>query len=147
MLHGRLSIEYCNQQEIEVGDKVRVVHNGVRIPEEPSSENTSEPRVITGIGNMVSVKGWNYLVEAYAHVLKDYPNVELNIVGKVFPGYFFELYSVAEKCGVVDKVRFHTEIANIEKVYMESDIIVCSSLMETFPMVVLEAICGGKLLS
>ena len=55
-----------------------------------------------------------------------------------------DLYGIAEACGVADKVKFLTETANIEKVYLESDIIVCSSLIETFPMVVLEAMSYAK---
>ena len=137
-------VEYCAQHEIEAGDKVQAIHNGVTIPDATTPGGTPEKFAITGIGNMVSVKGWNYLIEAYAEILKDHPNVELTIVGKVFPGYFFDLYGIAEACGVADKVKFLTETANIEKVYLESDIIVCSSLIETFPMVVLEAMSYAK---
>jgi glycosyltransferase involved in cell wall biosynthesis len=137
-------IEYCTGRGIDATDKVRAIHNGLTLPDVSTSPESPERFVITGIGNMVSVKGWNYLIEAYAGLLKDYPNTELNIVGQVFPGYFFDLYDVAEARGVADRVKFLTETPDIARVYRESDIIVCSSLMETFPMVVLEAMSYAK---
>jgi glycosyltransferase involved in cell wall biosynthesis len=137
-------VAYCDQRQIAVAEKAMTIHNGVVLPPSAPIEKTPGKRVITGIGNMVAVKGWKYLVEAFADLCPAHPDLELQIVGKVYPGYFLDIYKPAEARGVADKVKFLTETTDIDAVYRRSDIIVCSSLMETFPMVVLEAMSYAK---
>jgi glycosyltransferase involved in cell wall biosynthesis len=137
-------IDYCIQHNVDIGNKMRIIHNGIRIPEAAQPLDRNQNFTITAIGNMVRLKGLRYLIEAFAELAKDYPDVKLQIVGKVFPAHFLELYKLAEESGVKDRVNFRTETSEIEDVYLKSHVIVCASVIETFPMVVLEALSYGK---
>ncbi len=131
-------VEYCSERKIDSGEKIRVIHNGVEA-RSASRTHASPARSITAIGNIIRQKGIEYLIEAFADLAKEHPETTLNIIGKVFPGDFIYFYNLVEKLEVGGTVRFHTEVADIDKVYAESDIFVCPSLVESLPMVLLEA--------
>jgi len=137
-------IEYFRQRNIHIENKVQVIYNGVGVSSAEPSYSLPSKFIIAGIGNMVELKGFDYLIKAYAELKKDYPGAELNIVGKVFPDYFMYLYGLAQKLEIGNSVRFLTETSEIGKIYLNSHIIVCSSVIENLPTVVLEAMAHGR---
>ena len=145
---ARLVKSYCLVEE----EKVCVIPNGID-PEafdkigydgtEVLSEYSLErDNYILFIGRLTSLKGVQYLIEAFRRIKKDYPGVKLAIVGT--GDFEYDLKNLAN--GVSDVV-FTGNIAplKIRKLLYENSLaVVVPSLSEGMPMVVLEAMTSRK---
>jgi len=97
------------------------------------------------VGECSRVKGLVYLVEAMARL----PEAEarLDIAGghSQEPAYYQYLLQLVDKYRLHDRVRFHGFVGReeLERLYMQSDILMVPSLLEGYGMVVAEAYCYG----
>jgi glycogen(starch) synthase len=97
------------------------------------------------IGRLVTVKGADKLVRAMPHLLKDFPNTKLLILG--IGDMENELRSTADGLGIHDRVIFRTEFVSEEERiqhYAAADIVVLPSLYEPFGIVCTEAMSMEK---
>jgi len=90
----------------------------------------------------VPLKGLIYLIEAYADLLKEFPDLELHVVGKLREGHTSK---VLDRLGIRDKVVFRSGLTNQEivEMYAESTIAVCPSVYEGFGFPAGEAMASG----
>lgn len=90
----------------------------------------------------VALKGLVYLIEAYASLLPQFPDLELVVVGNLREG---PAASLLRKLGIEDRVKFFSGIGSAEicRLYAETTIAVCPSLYEGFGFPAGEAMASG----
>lgn len=121
-----------------------VINNGIDTQEfKPSNKNTKDGEIVIGtVGRMSAEKGYGYLLEAFAEVVKVHSKARLLFVGD---GALKEsLKSQVSSLNMEDKVDFAGFQSDVKPFYEKMDIFVSSSLIEHFPMAVLEAMACGK---
>ncbi len=102
------------------------------------------------------IKGFHYLLEAFADVVKNYPDATLTVTGRTFlPQDFkgklrcssYEAYmaSLARKYRICDKIQFLGDLSaeDMKKAYLDANVFVLSSTMENSPNVLGEAMLLG----
>lgn len=158
-----ITVSYAMKDELEKlgfpSHKIRVCWNGVDPakynPNRISKKEKFELRKGYGIadhenmlffvGRLVTVKGVDKLVDAMPHILNDFPNTKLVILG--IGDMEWDLKSKAENLGIQDKVIFRTEFVSEEeriKHYAAADCIVFPSLYEPFGIVCTESMSMAK---
>lgn len=130
--------------------KYTIINNGVGSIEIASSFAYGEtPRndrlssiTIGTVGRLSEEKGHKYLIEAFAKLSKEYPIARLLIVGE--GTLHNELKNLTIKLNIADKVTFTGYQNDVSPYYDSMDIYVSSSLIEHFPVSILEAMAAGK---
>jgi len=124
-------------------DKVLVIHNGtdtnVFVPSEKEKNNNQ----ILWIGRFTPGKGVEYLIDAFDILIKEYPNLELLMIGK---GYLKE--SIEQKIRDLDLgknviIKEFVPNSELPGIYQSSDVFVLPSLNEGVPRTILEAMSCG----
>lgn len=122
---------------------VQTVYNGVdtglfvRKPREDGAF-----RVI-GVGNLIEIKGFSYLLEAFALLHRELPDSRLDILGD--GALRKSLVALAEQLGISDAVTFHGKVPydRVAEEMAQSDLFVLPSFYEALGCVYLEAMgCG-----
>ena len=104
-------------------------------------------QLITTASADVPLKGLIYLIRAYDLLLKDFPELELIVIGKLRDG---PTSKELNKRGIKNKVKFVSDLTSnqIAKLYAESTIAVSPSVYEGFGFPAGEAMsCGIPLVS
>ncbi len=128
--------------------KYEVINNGVDIKEVFVNSQTRQPAnsptklTIGTVGRLSKEKGHKYLIEAFAKLAKDYSNIRLLIVGD--GDLRKDLETLSNSLGINGKVTFSGFQEDVEKYYSLMDIYASPSLLEHFPLAVLEAMSFGK---
>ncbi len=133
--------------------RFRVIPHGVDLAEIQKSLNvdrfdlrnklflSNTDKILITIGKLEEVKGYNFLIEAFAQVRSRIPNLYLLILGD---GTQKEnLISLAKKMNVSDSIKFLGFQKNVYDFLAIADIYILSSLSEGMPMVLLEAMATG----
>ncbi len=113
------------------------------MPEIPRKPN----RLMATASADVALKGLVYLVQAYGKLLRDFPDLELTVVGKLRAGPTERLL---DKLGIKSKVRFVSGVTDeeIRRLYAETTVAVSPSLYEGFGFPAGEAMaCGVPLVA
>ena len=125
--------------------RVRVIYNGIPLPERASNRTVVEAEGRTPqlavIGRLVPAKGHRYLFEAFVEVVRRYPEASLHVVG-IGP-LEAELKRLADRLGIAGHVRFHGVRRDILRFLEALDILVVPSILEPFGIVCLEAMAAG----
>lgn len=133
--------------------KYEVICNGVNTNGMPSDSVTqlqvkSELGIRDGdlmigtVGRLSKEKGHKYLIEAFIKLSQEYPNICLLIVGD--GELRKELERLSETLGIKEKVTFTGYQEDVAKYYSSMDIYVSPSLVEHFPMSILEAMSFSR---
>jgi glycosyltransferase involved in cell wall biosynthesis len=119
-------------------DKLKVVYEGVQIPELPTSEMRREARERWGVsseqpllgcvGVLSPDKGHEFVIRALAQLRDEFPGVRLLLAGDGPRRAGLE--ELARTLGVFDSVIFAGFVKDIEAVYAALDIFVLPSLFE-----------------
>jgi glycosyltransferase involved in cell wall biosynthesis len=136
---------------IAAGQVVRV-YNGIELsqyhPDAQYGELRSEWEIsqevplIGAIGRMVWQKGFNYFIEAIPEIVRHMPDARFLLVGD---GPLREsLAALSKELGVRDNVIFTGFRSDIKEILSAIDILVIPSLLEGFPMIILEAMAMAK---
>ncbi|MFP4846845.1 glycosyltransferase family 4 protein [Winogradskyella sp. PE311] len=121
--------------------------NNIEVIGNPTTIDTKGQRAILkektvlAVGRHDPVKGFDMLLLAWAKVLDKNPDWTLNIVGKKTHG--IDLKKIAKDLGILNKVIFKEYTNDVSKLYLESSILVCSSILEGLPLVIIEAMSFG----
>ncbi|MGK2873394.1 MAG: glycosyltransferase family 4 protein [Alphaproteobacteria bacterium] len=114
----------------------------------PMPEIARKPnRLMATASADVALKGLVYLVRAYGKLLKEFPDLELVVVGKLRAGPTERLL---DKLGIKSKVRFVSGVTDdeIRRLYAETTVAVSPSLYEGFGFPAGEAMaCGVPLVA
>jgi len=158
-----ITVSYAMRDELEkLGfpyDKIRVCWNGVD-PDKYDPNNVSDEEkkglrhrygiadhenMLFFVGRLVTVKGIDNLVKAMPHVLQDFPNTKLVVLG--VGDMEWDLKAMAENLGIKDKVIFRTEfVSEPERIlhYAASDCVILPSIYEPFGIVCTESMSMAK---
>ncbi|MFZ2631961.1 MAG: glycosyltransferase [Desulfosalsimonadaceae bacterium] len=125
--------------------KVAVVPNGVDTKVfKPGDPNADMDRYVLFVGRLVEQKGVDFLLRAFVHVLKRFPNIELKIVGT---GPCESAYKRLADCLLIgDRVRFVGWKVGLElsQLYQSASVVAVPSIYEPFGMTALEAMACAR---
>jgi len=112
-----------------------------------SVDNDWDEKIIVGsVANINPVKGFDVLIRSASRVLHSYDNVKFIVVGPVFKNqekYYRYLQDML--CGLgIDVFEFVGGVDDIRGILSHIDIYVCSSVSETGPMTLFEAMSMEK---
>jgi L-malate glycosyltransferase len=101
----------------------------------------SESRIIGTVGRLDELKGFSYLIEAFAVIRARIKNAVLVIVG----GGMLEeqLKELAKKCGISSSVLFLGEQSNVSEILVWMDVYVQPSLCEGMSNAMMEAMAAA----
>lgn len=133
-------------------DKIHIVINGINTKDYMHSETTrmntrqsfainNNNILIGAIGNLYTVKGHIYLIEAAGIVCKNYPEVKFIIAGR--GEQQSRLEEKINELGLHDNVNLLGFREDIPEILNALDIYVMSSLSEGTPLSILEAMASG----
>jgi len=132
--------------------KVTTIHNAIDtssldLSSSPLSfkkkyDLNSKDRLVGTVGRISKEKGQKYLLEAAKIVNQNFPDVKFLIVGE--GAIKIELERYAKELGITDNVIFAGFYKNLSEVLAAMDLFVLPSLMESLPLVLLEAMAAGK---
>ncbi len=102
----------------------------------------SDSPLIGVVGNVNRLKGHTYFIEAAGRILREVPNARFAIIGRRIdsnPGCWQELQGLTNRLGLSRNVIFTDYLEDIPAVLRALDVFVLSSVFESCPNVVLEA--------
>ncbi len=100
---------------------------------------------IIAVGYIVPEKGFHFLVEALADVVREYPEIRLYIVGGVMQeGYAKYLQNLARGLGIEEHIIYTGWRRDVLTILACADIFVLPSLSEGVPRSIVEAMGLGK---
>ena len=121
--------------------------NEVFIPNLYTFEHTETPTSSLETKNVLIVgrvddiiKGAEFGIKAFAESLKQVPDAILNIVSTSYPQ---TIVNLIDQLNIKSNVNFLGFSQNISQIYLNTSILIVSSLSESFPMVMNEAKAHG----
>jgi len=137
--------------------RTTVIHNGIDTNRFKAGHSGSVVRdelgipkdhiVVGHVGRLTSWKGQHYLIEAFARLAGNYPNVTLLLVGApVFADDAYEqrLRDMAAGSGFQDRIKFRIDQRELERVLEAMDIFAFTSVeKDTSPLSLLSAMSSG----
>ena len=138
-LHNIVTVSETSRQDIarDFGIQpagISLVYNGIDTGEfRPLPDVERNPRRLMATASAdAPLKGLRYLLRSYARLLKDYPDLELLVVGKPRPGGDTE--RLLRRLQLEDRVQFVSAISTEQMVryYAEASIAVVPSVYEGF---------------
>ena len=134
--------------KIDISKTRKVLHGIDHLTFRPIEKIKRKPnQLITTASADVPLKGLIYLIRAYDLLLKDFPELELVVIGKLREG---PTSKELDKKGIKEKVKFVSDLTSdeIAQLYAESTIAVSPSVYEGFGFPAGEAMsCGIPLVS
>lgn len=132
-------------------EKIRIIHNTIdtrrfafnkKIRQQMRESLQIQGRFVIGhVGRLERVKNQQFLIDIFAEIHKKIEDAVLLVVGD---GSLREsLVKQAESLGISDFVIFVGKKVETELYYQAMDIFMLPSLLEGFPIVLLEAQCSG----
>lgn len=124
------------------GMTARVVHYGIRLPDEAGRVPTRDGAIVLGVASrLVPVKGLTYLLRALALLRRELPHVRVEVAGSGTGAE--QLQHEAGVLGLRDAVAFVGWQRDIWPWLARWDVFVQPSLDEGFGMAALEAMAAG----
>jgi glycosyltransferase involved in cell wall biosynthesis len=153
--------EYTSQQLLSLGvdrERLRIVPHVSR--PEVFADRTGEPGnllrdagvtgnpLILGVGQLIERKGWEYTVRCLPAIITHFPEAKLLIVGPsqpAEPAFRQRLMQSATELGVIDHLQILQDNTPefILDAYRSATILTHPSFVESFGMVLLEAMTAG----
>ena len=135
-------------------ERVRTIYTGVD-PDRFSPEYDGTPvrkqlgipteaPVIGCLANVLEIKGYDILLEAFADVVKVYPTAHLLIVGRDSSAYGAEMHALANRLGVAERTHFVGFQADVRQYIAAMNLVVLPSRSEALGLALLEAMAMGK---
>lgn len=151
-----LLAQFSNSPALQ--NKIRIIHNGIDTRQfaqfslqdkQCAKENFGiSPNVIVigQVGRLIPLKGQVVLLQAFAQLTKDFPNIHLLFVGAPLFGsqdYEQELRSQTAQLGLTERTHFAGFIPDVRQGLAAIDIFVHASIETDSPVSVLEAMSCG----
>ena len=130
-------------------DQYQVIHNGIdtdnfrmSIPELELPTPLAGRRLIGVIGSLTEEKGYDFLLESFPPLLREFPDLHLVVLGD---GYLRgTLQDLAVARGVGDHVLFTGNVEDVRPWLKQFELVVIPSRREGLPTVLLEAMALGR---
>jgi glycosyltransferase involved in cell wall biosynthesis len=105
----------------------------------------NQDKIVIGmVASFRPIKGQQYLVEAVAILVKEFPNIQVVIVGYNDTEYFNKVYGRIEELSLKEYFIFTGIREDIPDLLMLFDIFVLSSVNEGFSNAIIEAMAASK---
>lgn len=118
---------------------IKTIYNGVDVELFREKRPSNEIFRVIGVGNLIEIKGFVYLLEAFSQFHNKYPHTCLDIVGDGILRNSLE--EKARELGIEGVVTFHGKVPydRVAELMQESDLFVLPSFYEALGCVYLEA--------
>ncbi len=140
--------DFCRSQVMlfsrtEHWQKMHVVHCGVDPTLFQARRHQNPARQVLFIGRLVAVKGLPFLIEAWARIARQFPEVVLKVVGDGPDRQCLERRTV--QLGLADRVVItgNQSQEQVRAHLRESDLFVMASFAEGVPVVAMESLAAG----
>lgn len=123
---------------------ISTIYDGVDVQKEIiKKQKTSDVTVIGCVSRLTKEKGQQVLIKSVAQVVKEYPHVQLHIIGRGPDEDYFR--KLAKSLGIENNVQFKGFVENVMDEYKTMDIFVFPTLwdLEGFGLVAAEALSFG----
>jgi vancomycin resistance protein YoaR len=122
-------------------DRIMVIPNGVSDQEFDMTPGVERDTPFVSVGRLDEQKGYTYLLEAAAVLMKSEPGFRLRIVGD---GPLRQsLEEQAASLGLGETVRFEGQSTEVRRHLQRAHVFVLSSLWEGLPYTIIEAMASG----
>jgi len=145
--------EYAVSHERVKEKKVKVILNGIELPNKATSEKSrrmdilnelglnTDNKLILSVGRLTRQKGQSYLVDAIPYVVEKFPSATFVFAGD---GYLLsDLEKKSKKLKIESNLHFIGLRTDIADLLIAADIFVLPSLSEGLPISLLEAMSVG----
>ena len=126
---------------------VQTIYNGLNLA---NWTTTSRPAkalgemLVTSVGNIRRVKGYDILVKAAASIVENFSGVSFSIAGDVLePDYFAELQGMIREFNLSDRFSFAGGVTDLQQHLRAADIFVLPSRSEGFSNAIVEAMAAS----
>ncbi len=121
--------------------KIKVIPNPIRLPNKENRLLNNKPLLnndpfMVAAGRLIPIKGFDILINAFAQIKKETPNLKLVLLGDGLEKQ--NLKQLAQQLNIEKDVIFAGFIENIYDYFSQAKLCVVSSLMEGFPNVLLQ---------
>lgn len=151
-MYGKQDLIICQTQEMKdslvkslgyfPAKRVEVIPNPVNINYiQESINDVNKKNIIVACGRFMSLKKFDFLIEAFSKINKDYENYKLILIGDGEEKD--NLKALCVNLNICDKVIFTGKIDNPIEWFADAKIGVISSQIEGFPNVLLEMMAAG----
>lgn len=102
-----------------------------------------EKFVFVSVGNLIALKGFDTLIDAFALLFKEFKEIQLKIVGEGEERYALE--QKVEQLGLQNDIIFsgYRTRKELKEIYQSSDVYISASKKESFGVVIIEALSCG----
>lgn len=141
--HATSDMEAENLRDLRMGVPVRIIPNGVDVPEHAEARQKGSVRTALFLGRIYPVKGLPMLIEAWARLRPKH--WRLTIAGPDEAGHRAELEKLVKARNLGDCVSFPGAVAQADKasLFAGADLFVLPSHSESFGMAIGEALAHG----
>jgi len=138
------------EEGVEAG-RIEIIYNGVEIPKKYPQDSQqlrvhlglkSSDILIMHVANLKPVKGHQYLLEAFAQIAAELPDVTLILVGR--DELNGQLQNLAKELNILDKVLFLGQRDDVQILLSLADICVLPSISEGMSNSILEYMAAEK---
>lgn len=131
-------------------ENIEVIYNGVHFSQVKNNsihksidlKIKEQDTVIMHVANLKPVKGHRYLIEAFAGIVKEFPQTKLILIGK--DELNGEIQGMVSSFNIQDKVLFLGKRDDIPQLLNLADICVLTSLSEGMSNAIMEYMAAGK---
>lgn len=148
----RLADELLSRTWLRTGN-VSAIHNGIDIARFGKSVQrdallarfnvSPDAVVILAVGNIRAIKGYDFLIEAFARIAREESRAVLIICGNDIRGEKGLLDALVAKYDLGRRIIFTMFVPEIEQVYAAADIYVLTSVTEGFSLTTVEAMASS----
>jgi glycosyltransferase involved in cell wall biosynthesis len=104
----------------------------------------ADSKVILAVGNIREIKGYEFLIESFASIAGENPDLVAVICGGDYAGYKYNLDSLIGNLGISERIYFTDFIPDIEVLYGAADLYALTSISEGFSLTTVEAMASSK---
>lgn len=119
----------------KIQEKSRIIHNYV--DEKFFNLNENLGNNIIACGRLCRQKNYPMMLQAFANVLKEFPNEKLEIYGE--GELKEELVELSKELDISESIRFMGFVKNMDQIYRNAKLLLMTSNYEGMPNVLLEA--------
>lgn len=116
-----------------------IIPNPIATTTNCPTQLSERQKTILTAGRIVSIKGFERLIESWAKIAEKYPDWHLEIYGDGDPSYIESLELLISQKNISTNSAIYSSTPHMSKKMLNSRIYAMSSLTECFPMVLLEA--------
>ncbi len=138
---------YCIEVDRIDPARVQTIYNGLDLSDWITSSRPAKASgevLVTSVGNIRRVKGYDIMIKAAASIIPHFPGVSFSIAGDVLePDCFVELQAMVRDLNLTDRFHFVGGVTDLQQHLCAADIFVLPSRSEGFSNAIVEAMAAS----